>query len=139
MIDPEHKLSVARQAKLLGFSRGSLYYLPRPVSDGDLALMRRICIAAIEEALARYGKPDIFNTVQGSQFTSMDVTAVLKKAEIAISIDGKGAGQRLRRAALVFDQIRGGLPPCLQDRIRGPRRRRPLSDLLQYSTPTFIP
>ncbi|MGR9054559.1 IS3 family transposase (plasmid) [Rhizobium leguminosarum] len=206
MIDREHKLSVARQAKLLGFSRGSVYYLPRPVSDGDLALMRRIdelhldypfagsrmlqgllrgegletgrlhvatlmkkmgieaiyrrpntskpapghkiypyllrklavtrpnqvwamdltyipmargfvylcavvdwfsrrvlswrlsitmeaafCIEAVEEALVRYGKPDIFNTDQGSQFTSMDFTAVLKKAEIAISMDGKGA------------------------------------------------
>ena len=40
MIDRQHKLSVVRQAKLLGFSR--VYYLPRPVSDGDLALMRRI-------------------------------------------------------------------------------------------------
>jgi putative transposase len=206
MIDREHKLSVVRQAKLLGFSRGSVYYLPRPVSDGDLALMRRIdelhldypfagsrmlqgllrgegletgrlhvatlmkkmgieaiyrrpntskpapghkiypyllrklavtrpnqvwamdltyvpmargfvylcavvdwfsrrvlswrlsitmeaafCIEAVEEALARCGRPDIFNTDQGSQFTSMDFTAVLKKAEIAISMDGKGA------------------------------------------------
>ncbi|MCW1755045.1 MULTISPECIES: IS3 family transposase [Rhizobium] len=206
MIDRKHKLSVVRQAKLLGFSRGSVYYLPRPVSDGDLALMRRIdelhldypfagsrmlqgllrgegletgrlhvatlmkkmgieaiyrrpntskpapghkiypyllrklavtrpnqvwamdltyipmargfvylcavvdwfsrrvlswrlsitmeaafCIEAVEEALARYGKPEIFNTDQGSQFTSIDFTAVLKKAEIAISMDGKGA------------------------------------------------
>ncbi|MBV2145121.1 IS3 family transposase [Ochrobactrum vermis] len=206
MIDREHKLSVVRQAKLLGFSRGSVYYSPRPVSDGDLALMRRIdelhleypfagsrmlqgllrgeglqtgrlhvatlmkkmgieaiyrrpntskpapghkiypyllrklavtrpnqvwamdltyvpmargfvylcavvdwfsrkvlswrlsitmeaafCIEAVEEALARYGRPDIFNTDQGSQFTSMDFTTVLKKAEIAISMDGKGA------------------------------------------------
>ncbi|MGV2114164.1 IS3 family transposase [Agrobacterium salinitolerans] len=206
MIDREHKLSVVRQAKLLGFSRGSVYYLPRPVSDGDLTLMRRIdelhldypfagsrmlqgllrgegletgrlhvatlmkkmgieaiyrrpntskpapghkiypyllrklavtrpnqvwamdltyipmargfvylcavvdwfsrrvlswrlsitmdaafCIEAVEEALACYGKPDIFNTDQGSQFTSVDFTAVLKKAEIAISMDGKGA------------------------------------------------
>ncbi|MBY5325600.1 IS3 family transposase, partial [Rhizobium leguminosarum] len=206
MIDRKHKLSVVRQAKLLGFSRGSVYYLPRPVSDGDLALMRRIdelhldypfagsrmlqgllrgegletgrlhvatlmkkmgieaiyrrpntskpapghkiypyllrklavtrpnqvwamdltyipmargfvylcavvdwfsrrvlswrlsitmeaafCIEAVEEALARYGKPEIFNTDQGSQFTSIDFTAALKKAEIAISMDGKGA------------------------------------------------
>ncbi|MDE3763587.1 IS3 family transposase [Sinorhizobium meliloti] len=206
MIDRTHRLSVVRQAKLLGFSRGSVYYSPRPVSDGDLALMRRIdelhldypfagsrmlqgllkveglqagrshvatlmkkmgieaiyrrpntskpapghkvypyllrklavtrpnqvwamdltyipmargfvylcavvdwfsrrvlswrlsitmetafCIEAVEEALARYGKPDIFNTDQGSQFTSVDFTAVLKKAEIAISMDGKGA------------------------------------------------
>ena len=42
MIDRKHKLSVARQAKLLGFSRGSVYYSRHPVSDGDLALMRRI-------------------------------------------------------------------------------------------------
>ncbi|MBB6486887.1 putative transposase [Rhizobium lusitanum] len=214
MIDRSHKLSVARQAKLLGFSRGSVYYSPRPVSDGDLALMRRIdelhldypfagsrmlqgllrgeglnagrlhvatlmkkmgieaiyrrpntskpapghkfypyllrklavtrpnqvwamdltyipmargfvylcavvdwfsrcvlswrlsitmeadfCIEAVDEALARYGKPEISarclhrrdNTDQGSQFTSIDFTAVLKKAEIAISMDGKGA------------------------------------------------
>jgi putative transposase len=206
MIDRAHKLSVARQAKLLGFSRSSVYYSPRPVSDGDLALMRRIdelhleypfagsrmlqgllkgeglevgrlhvatlmkkmsieaiyrrpntskpapghkiypyllrklavtrpnqvwamdityipmargfvylcavvdwfsrrvlswrlsitmeadfCIEAVEEALVRYGKPEIFNTDQGSQFTSIDFTNVLKKAEIAISMDGKGA------------------------------------------------
>lgn len=206
MINREHKLSVVRQAKLLGFSRGSIYYSARPVSDDDLALMRRIdelhldypfagsrmlqgllrgegletgrlhvatlmkrmgieaiyrrpntskpapghkvypyllrklavtrpnqvwamdisyipmargfvylcavvdwfsrrvlswrlsitmetafCIEAVDEALARYGKPDIFNTDQGSQFTSVDFTTVLKKAEIAISMDGKGA------------------------------------------------
>jgi len=42
MIDRNHKLSVVRQAKLLGFSRGSVYYSPRPVSNVDLALMRRI-------------------------------------------------------------------------------------------------
>ncbi len=42
MIDRSHDLSVTRQAKLLGISRGSVYYLPRPVSDADLALMRRI-------------------------------------------------------------------------------------------------
>ena len=42
MIDRHHQLSIVRQAKLLGFSRGSVYYLPRPVPEGDLALMRRI-------------------------------------------------------------------------------------------------
>ncbi|MBB4421433.1 putative transposase [Rhizobium leguminosarum] len=49
------------------------------------------CIEAVEEALARYGRPEIFNTDQGSQFTSIDFTAVLKKAESAISMDSKGA------------------------------------------------
>ena len=42
MIDRDHELSVSRQAKGLGISRGSFYYLPRPVSDADLKLMRRI-------------------------------------------------------------------------------------------------
>ena len=42
MIDRGHGLSVTRQAKLLGISRGTVYYLPQPVSDADLALMRRL-------------------------------------------------------------------------------------------------
>jgi putative transposase len=206
MIDRKHKLPVGRQAGLLGISRGSVYYLPRPTPDADLALMRRIdelhldypfagsrmlqallkrdgfevgrlhvatlmktmgieaiyrrpntskpapghktfpyllrklpvtapnqvwamdityvpmargfvylaavvdwfsrrvlawrlsismdasfCIEAVEEALARHGKPAIFNTDQGSQFTSMAFTGVLKTAGIAISMDGRGA------------------------------------------------
>jgi putative transposase len=206
MIDRTHRLSIGRQAKALGISRGSVYYLPRPMPDADLALMRRIdelhldspfagsrmlqemlkaeghevgrlhvatlmkkigiealyrrprtskpapghkvypyllrkmditrpnqvwamditylpmargfvylaavvdwfsrrvlawrlsitlsadfCIEALEEALARHGRPDIFNTDQGSQFTSIDFIKVLTAAEIAISMDGRGA------------------------------------------------
>jgi len=49
------------------------------------------CVEALEEALARYGKPDIFNTDQGSQFTSEAFTGVLIANKIAISMDGKGA------------------------------------------------
>ena len=205
MIDRSHTLPVTRQAQQLGISRGSVYYLPRPVSAADLAIMRRIdelhmaypfagsrmlrdllgregvkvgrlhvatlmkrmaiaaiyrrpntskpapghkiypyllrklavtrpnqvwatdityipmargfvylvaivdwfsrrvlawrvsitleadfCIEALEEALARFGKPEIFNTDQGSQFTSIAFTGVLKREEIAISMDGKG-------------------------------------------------
>jgi len=206
MIDRRHDLSIARQASALGISRGSVYYLPRPVPAADLAVMRRIdelhldypfagsrmlqgllkaeghcvgrrhvatlmrkmgiealyrrpntskpapghkiypyllrnfpvtrpnqvwamditynpiargfvylaavvdwfsrrilswrlsitletafCVETVEEALARYGKPDIFNADQGSQFTSIDFIKMLKEAEIAISMDGKGA------------------------------------------------
>ncbi len=53
--------------------------------------MAAFCVEALEEALAHHGKPEIFNTDQGSQFTSQDFTDVLLKAEIAISMDGKGA------------------------------------------------
>ena len=42
MIDRSHELPLAGQAKALGISRGSVYYLARPTSDADLALMRRI-------------------------------------------------------------------------------------------------
>ena len=206
MIDRDHELSVSRQARALGISRGSVYYLPRPTSAADLALMRRIdelhleypfagsrmlkgllqaeghqvgrlhvstlmkrmglealyrrpntskptpghkiypyllrnlpvvrpnqvwamdityipmargfvylaavvdwfsrkvlawklsitlaadfCIEALEEALGRHGRPEIFNSDQGSQFTSTEFIKVLNAAEIAISMDGKGA------------------------------------------------
>jgi putative transposase len=49
------------------------------------------CLEAVEEALTHYAKPDIFNTDQGSQFTSADFTGLLAKHKIAISMDGKGA------------------------------------------------
>ena len=206
MIDRSHELPVTRQAKVLSVSRGSVYYMPRPISAGDLAIMRRIdelhleypfmgsrmlrdmldregiavgrrhvatlmkrmgieavyrrpntskpapghkiypyllrglrvdrpnqvwamdityipmargfvylaavidwfsrrvlawrlsitmeaafCIEAVEEALARFGKPDIFNADQGSQFTSAAFTGVLLNNAIAISMDGKGS------------------------------------------------
>ena len=48
------------------------------------------CVEALEEAIAKYGTPEIFNTDQGSQFTSLDFTEVLKDAGVRISMDGKG-------------------------------------------------
>jgi len=50
----------------------------------------RFCVEALNEALARNGKPEIFNTDQGSQFTSLEFTGVLKDAEVTISMDGRG-------------------------------------------------
>jgi putative transposase len=205
MIDRSHAMPVSRQARQLGISRGSVYYLPRPIPAADLAIMRRIdelhlaypfagsrmlrdllgeegikvgrlhvatlmkkmaiaaiyrrrntskpapghkvhpyllrklavtrpnqvwatdityipmargfvylvaiidwfsrrvlawrvsitldadfCVEALEEALSRFGKPDIFNTDQGSQFTSIAFTGVLEREQIAISMDGRG-------------------------------------------------
>ena len=48
------------------------------------------CIEAVQEAVTRYGTPDIFNTDQGSQFTSLEFTGLLKAHGIAISMDGRG-------------------------------------------------
>lgn len=205
MIDRTHRLSVTRQAKLLGLSRASVYYTARPVPDEDLSLMRRIdelhlelpfagsrmlrdllrgeavaigrehvrtlmrrmgitaiyrrpkttrrhhthpvfpyllrklritrpnhvwaadityipmargfvylvvimdcasrkvlswrvspmltsdfCVAALEEALQRFGTPEIFNTDQGCQFTSADFLTALRAYQIQISMDGQG-------------------------------------------------
>ena len=206
MIDRTHPLSVTRQSELLHISRGSVYYLPKPVGEADLMLMHRIdalhlehpfagarmlrdllrqegvhvgrkhvatlmrkmgiealyrrpntsrkhpghpiypyllrhlavtrpnqvwamdityipmargnvylaavvdwysrrvlswrvsitmetdfCIEAVEEAIQRHGTPDIFNTDQGSQFTSDAFTGKLLNNNIRISMDGKGA------------------------------------------------
>ena len=206
MIDRNHALPITRQAKALGVSRSSVYYIPRPVPAEDLKLMRRLdelhldhpyagarmlrdllrregvavgrrhvstlmkrmgieaiyrrpntskpapghkiypyllrgvkiarpnqvwatdisyipmrrgfvylvavidvftrrvlshrlsitmeaefCVEALKEALAKYGKPEIFNTDQGSQFTSIDFTKVLLDLKVSISMDGKGA------------------------------------------------
>jgi putative transposase len=206
MIDREHDLPLTKQAEVLRISRSSVYYLPRPVPEADLAIMRRLdrlhlefpfagsrmlrgllaaegckigrrhvktlmrrmgiealyrrprttkpepghkiypyllrgveitqpnqvwamdityipmergfvylavvldwfsrrvlswrvsitmeatfCVETLEDALARHGKPEIFNTDQGSQFTGAAFTDVLIKSGIAISMDGKGA------------------------------------------------
>jgi putative transposase len=205
MIDRSHPLPITKQAKVLGISRGSIYYLPRPVPAADLAIMRRMdelhlefpfaggrmlrdllnqegidigrrhvstlmkrmgiealyrkpntsnpapghkiypyllrgmtidrpnqvwamdityvpmargfvylaavvdwfsrrvlswrvsisleaafCVEALEDALARHGRPEIFNTDQGSQFTSFAFTNTLRDAGIRISMDGRG-------------------------------------------------
>jgi putative transposase len=48
------------------------------------------CVEALQEALSRFGRPEIFNSDQGSQFTSRDFTDVLLDAGVKISMDGKG-------------------------------------------------
>jgi putative transposase len=48
------------------------------------------CVEALREALARFGRPEIFNTDQGSQFTSSEFTEVLRAADVRISMDGRG-------------------------------------------------
>ena len=57
----------------------------------SITLEAEFCLEAVEEALAWHGKPEIFNTDQGSQFTSTDFTSRLSNNTIAISMDGRGA------------------------------------------------
>ncbi|MGX1101258.1 hypothetical protein ACSSVZ_005328 [Amorphus sp. MBR-141] len=214
MIDRSHDLPIAVQARELGISRGSVYYEPCPISDADLALMRRIDELHLEypfagsrmlrgllagegiivgrlhiatlmkrmelEAIyrrpntskpapghkiypyllrklpvmranqvwamdityipmARFDKPEIFNTDQGTQFTSIDFTTVLLAKDIKISMDGKGAwhDECLRRAALEIGETRGGVSAGLRDRQPCTGVDRQISRLLQRATSAF--
>ncbi|MET4694660.1 putative transposase [Endozoicomonas sp. NE40] len=66
------------------YSRRVLSWRVSNTMDADF------CVDALEEALNRYGAPEIFNSDQGSQFTSDAFTGVLKKHNVRISMDGKG-------------------------------------------------
>jgi putative transposase len=70
-----------------------VYWFSRKVLSWRLSitLETEFCLEAVEEALAHYGKPEIFNTDQGSQFTSIAFTDLLTKHNIKISMDGKGS------------------------------------------------
>ncbi len=57
----------------------------------SISMDTSFCLEAVEEALGRYGRPEIFNTDQGSQFTSMAFTTLLRDNGIAISMDGRGS------------------------------------------------
>ena len=56
----------------------------------SISMTPDFCVEALEEAIAKYGPPEIFNSNQGSQFTSNDFTKVLKAHDVKISMDGKG-------------------------------------------------
>ena len=96
------------------------------------------CLEAVQDALAPYGTPEIFNTDQGCQFTSQDFTGLLKHHGIQISMDGTGllAGQCVRGTIVEKHYIRGGLSARLRDR----RHRTPglgaLPDILQSAATT---
>jgi putative transposase len=85
------------------FSRAVLAWRLSNTLDADF------CVETLEQALSRYGRPEIFNIDQGSQFTSDDLTGTLKRHGITISMDGKSLpsrsggpvhGQHLCRAAV---------------------------------------
>ena len=83
----------------IAMARGFVYlaavidWATRRVLSWRLSISMEVdfCLEAVEEALAKYGRPEIFNTDQGSQFTSEAFTGLLRDNGIAISMDGKGA------------------------------------------------
>lgn len=56
----------------------------------SISMTADFCVEAVEDAIARYGKPEIFNTDQGSQFTGADFVGLLTQHDIKISMDGRG-------------------------------------------------
>ncbi len=58
--------------------------------DVSISMEADFCVRVLDQAIARHGKPDVFNTDQGAQFTSLAFTERLKSAGIAISMDGRG-------------------------------------------------
>ena len=70
------------------------------------------CVVALEEALARFGRPEIFNSDQGSQFTSPRFTEVLTEAGVRISMDGRGRWMDnvfIERLGTIRDFVRGAI------------------------------
>jgi len=98
------------------------------------------CVSALEQALQRFGKPEIFNTDQGSQFTSQAFTGMLAQAGIQISMDGRGRWMdnvphpelvEGHRAAVAVAQARRHLSQGLRRRPRGQSRHRRMDQILQ--------
>jgi len=89
----------AMDISYIPMARGFVYlaavvdWFSRRVLSWRLSITMEVefCLEAVEEALAKHGKPEIFNTDQGSQFTSAPFTGLLLDNKIAISMDGKGA------------------------------------------------
>ena len=107
----------------------------------SITMDAEFCVEALQEALADHGKPEIFNTDQGAQFTSTAFTSVLVEAGGGDQHGRQGllAGQRLRRAGLAVDQIRGGLSPRLRHGRRSPRLDQPLPEMVQRGSSPFEP
>jgi putative transposase len=91
------------------------------------------CIEAVQGAISRYGVPEIFNPDQGSQFTSVAFTQVLRDHGIAISMDGKGCWRDNVFVERLWKSIKyeASVPARLRQRKRGRRRAWAVSGVLQ--------
>ncbi len=94
MIDREHQLSVTRQAELLAISRGTVYYLPRPVSDADLALMRRLDELHLEHPFmgARMLRDQLWR--EGTEVGRRHVTRLMARMGITALAPQPGTSKR---------------------------------------------
>ena len=95
------------------------------------------CVDCLEEALRQHGRPEIFNSDQGSQFTSNAFIDVLEQAGVAISMDGRGRclDNIFCRTAVAQRQVRGRLPERLRQHAGTDVRADAVLRLLQRGTP----
>ena len=96
----------------------------------------RFCVEALAEALEMYGNPEIFNTDQGSQFTSIAFTELLVAAGDTL-FDGRSRalpGQCVHRAAVAVPEVRSGVPARVGGRLRGAAGDRRVDRVLQRGT-----
>ena len=89
MIDPGHKLPIIRQAKELGISRGSIYYLPRATSAADLVLMRRIDELHLEYPFAGARMLQWLLRAEGHTAGRLHVSTLMKRMGIEALIDAR--------------------------------------------------
>jgi len=107
----------------------------------SITLEAAFCIEALEEALARYGRPEIFNTDQGSQFNIDGLHGGPAEERDCDQHGWQGslARQCVCRAAVAQHQIRGGVSQSLRQRVRGASLHRPISGVLQRPEASFEP
>ena len=82
MINPEHQLSLTKQAKALGISRGSVYYLPQPVSDRDQMLMKRIARLHLESPFTEARMLRDMLRLEGFKVGRKHVRTLMRKIDI---------------------------------------------------------
>ena len=103
----------------------------------SITMEASFCVEALEEALTKHGKPKIFNTDQGSQFTGSAFTGVLIGHDITISMDGKGAWRDNVFVERLWRSI--SVSACVRQCGRGAAIDRALSRVLQWSSSAFEP
>ena len=79
MIDREHDLAIAKQAEALNISRGSVYYLPRPVPEADLAIMRRLDRLHLEFPFAGSRMLRGLLSAEGSKLSRRHVKTLMRR------------------------------------------------------------
>ena len=120
MIDREHKLSVSRQAKLFGFSRGSVYYRSRPVCDGDLALMRRIDELHLDYPFARSRMLQGLLRGEGLEAGRLHIATLMKKMGIEAIYRRPNCGQKVSTSGRTSDN---DAPECRSAILQGSQAR----------------